>query len=137
AALFSLHPAPPRSTSVVAITLSGGEAALISDLGVETGVDLVPLSPATLGRVREVFPDFSVVRNPIDMWGVGYDVKRFCHIVQALRDDPSVGTVIVAIDSPASGGADAGIALEMAGACRDLGWTTSPHVVFLNNTSGA
>ena len=71
AVLFCANPALPPSAHVAAVTLSGGEAALLSDIGGELGLDFMALGPETLARLRPAFPDYATIGNPIDAWGSG------------------------------------------------------------------
>ena len=136
AVLSLAYPTGPPTPHVLPLTLSGGEAALIADLGAEAGLSLPPLGPETLARLRPVVPPFSSPRNPLDAWGLGWNVERFTQIVQAILADPKFGTIACAVDAPAAGGADETIVGEMARACVEVARTTSKRFVFFNNVAG-
>jgi acyl-CoA synthetase (NDP forming) len=136
AILLSAYP-KPRDGNLVALTLSGGEAALIADTAAATGVTLAGLSPATLEKLRPAFPPYSKIGNPIDVWGLGFTGERFAMIVDAVSADPSIGTIAVSIDAPGAGGADVPYALTMAEVCvAAAARSDSKRFVFFNNTTG-
>jgi acetate---CoA ligase (ADP-forming) len=135
AVMVSAYP-KPHAGSLVAVTLSGGEAALIADIGNELGLKFVPLSPATLQRLRPAFPDHATIRNPIDAWGLGFNPERFAMVLDALTSDPDIGTIVFAVDAPASGGADARFAAIMAETCASAADRPDKHFAFFNNLSG-
>lgn len=137
AVLISSFPEPPPTPTVVPITLSGGEAALVADLGEELGLSIPPLSPETIERLQVEFPPFSTPRNPVDAYGLGWDPERFNRILETLVADPEVGTIVIATDSPKSGGFDERFAMEMGHMFRKLAPTTSTRFVFINNTASA
>jgi acyl-CoA synthetase (NDP forming) len=135
AMLLSYCPDPPPAERVIAITVSGGEAALIADIGAAKGLRLAELAPKTVEGMRPAFPPFAQPRNPVDAWGLGWDVERFRVMFDALVEDPGAGVVTCAVDAPATGGADAGLAEEMARVCVDAAARTNKRIVFFNNTS--
>lgn len=136
ASLFTAYPDPPPAPHVVAVTLSGGEAALIADLGADVGVRFPDLAAETRERIRPAFPPFQSPRNPLDAWGLGWDPERFRQIVEGLAADREVRTIAVAIDAPASGGADGPLAAEMARVAVDAARTTDTRLLFFNNAVG-
>jgi acyl-CoA synthetase (NDP forming) len=134
AALFcgSAGRSPPPGLAVV--TLSGGEAALIADTASDLQVPLKPLSPATRDRLRASFPPYATIRNPVDAWGLGFTAERFASIVEALIEDPALGTIAMSVDAPAGGGADVPYAITMAKICAAA--AARKRFVFFNNLSG-
>jgi acyl-CoA synthetase (NDP forming) len=135
AILLSAFPAP-RKGGIVAVTLSGGEAALIADIGSERKLDFRPLSPATLDRLRPAFPPHATIRNPLDAWGLGFNAERFATVLDALDADTDISTLVFAVDAPGNGGADARFACIMAEACVSLASRTDKQLVFFNNITG-
>jgi acetate---CoA ligase (ADP-forming) len=136
AVLVTSYPAPPRARHFVPITLSGGEAALIADLSSQIGLGLKPLADATIERLKPAFPSFARPNNPLDGWGLGFNAERFGEMLDALCADESIGAIGLAIDAPASGGADTGYALVMAERAARIA-ASGRHVIFFNNTAGA
>jgi acetate---CoA ligase (ADP-forming) len=136
ATLFASYPSPPASRRLAVVTLSGGEAALATDLGTELGLEFPPLSPPTLDRLRAAFPPFATPRNPVDAWGLGWDPDRFRQILAALVDDPVLPTIALGIDATAGGGGDAPLAMQMAETCVDFARRTDKRIVVFNNATG-
>jgi acyl-CoA synthetase (NDP forming) len=124
---------PPTRCAMV--TLSGGEAALIADLGEELGMSFPKLSDATLARLRPAFPPYSTINNPVDAWGLGFNAERFGIVVDALLADPNLDLIGFSIDAPGRGGGDVPYACVMAETC--IGKKTDKRMVFFNNTSGS
>lgn len=137
AALFHAYPDPPPTPHVAPLTLSGGEAALVADLGSALGVSMPPLAPQTLERLRPTLPPFSSPRNPLDAWGLSWDPDRFAELIGALHDDPLIGTVVPAVDAPEDGGGDAGFAKDMARIFARLKPTTDKRFLLFNNAAAA
>ena len=136
AVLFSAYPFPPPTPHVVPITLSGGEAALIADLATATDVSIPEFSASTRDRIRAALPAFSQsARNPLDAYGLNWDPQRFSAMISALLDDKEIGVIVPAVDAPASGGADADWACEMATLLADLAPTTLKRFVIFNNAA--
>ena len=134
AVLFCVNPALPPSAHVAAVTLSGGEAALLSDIGGELGLDFMALGPETLARLRPAFPDYATIGNPIDAWGLGFDQQRFQLVVDALLADPALGTIAFSINAPSRREEDVPYARAIANAC--LGVRTEKRVVLISNSVG-
>jgi acetate---CoA ligase (ADP-forming) len=136
AILLSAYP-EPRDVELVALTLSGGEAALIADTAAATGITFAQLSAATLEKLSPAFPPYSKIGNPVDVWGLGFTAERFALIVDAVIADPAVGTIAVSVDAPGAGGADVPYACTMAEVCvAAAARTDSKRFVFFNNTTG-
>lgn len=136
AKLFSAYPAPPATPHTVPITMSGGEAALIADLAEDLKISLPDFSKQTLEAFKPAFPPFSRPRNPLDAWGLGWNVENFKIMADAINLDPRIGVIACGVDAPASGVADATIASELATVCAETIQPTGKRVVFFNNTAG-
>ena len=119
----------------VMVTLSGGEAALIADLGSDLGLKFPKLSPETLAALRPAFPSYSSIGNPLDAWGLGFAADRFGIVLHALLADPNINLIGFSVDAPGRGGGDVPYACIMAEACVEA--KTSKRLVFFNNTSGS
>jgi acyl-CoA synthetase (NDP forming) len=136
-AILFCAPTKARSTTRIgAVTLSGGEAALIADLGHDLGLSFPALAPSTIERLRPTFPSYATLRNPLDVWGSGFSQERFGAILDGLTTATEIDTIVVAVDAPASGGADARLAGIMAEACVARAATLEKQFVFVNNTCG-
>lgn len=134
AVVFAADVTPPRTRHFVPVTLSGGEAALMGDLGSELGITYDQLAQETLARLRPAYPPYSSIGNPLDAWGLGFNPDRFRIVLQALLDDPSIGTIGFSVDAPGKGGGDVPYACVMAEACLEA--KTDKRLVFFNNTAG-
>jgi acyl-CoA synthetase (NDP forming) len=130
--------APPEPRRAIAVTLSGGEAALVADLAGELGLPLAELAPETVAAMRPAFSPYAQPRNPVDAWGLGWDAERFRGILRALLQEPSAGAIALAIDAPAGGGADGHLAEEMADvSIEELAKSGgNKGLVFFNNAGG-
>ncbi len=60
----------PRGTRIGAITASGGEGEHVADLAERVGAPMSDPSPALAGRLRERFPNFGHIANPVDAWAI-------------------------------------------------------------------
>ena len=136
AAMLSAHPTPPPARDFVAVTLSGGEAALIADVGHELGVEFPPLKEATLQRLRPAFPPYATIRNPLDAWGLGFTPERFKMVLEALAADPAIGTIAFSVDAPGEGGGDVPYAKIMAEASVEAARASGKRLAFFNNVTG-
>lgn len=135
AVLFCANPALPPTRQVAAITLSGGEAALLSDVAHELGLHFSQLGAETLAKLRPAFPDYATVGNPVDAWGLGFDADRFQLVVDSLLTDPALGTVVFSINAPARRGEDIPYGRAMANACLRAP-AHDKRIVFASNSVG-
>ncbi|HUI19016.1 MAG TPA: acetate--CoA ligase family protein [Alphaproteobacteria bacterium] len=136
AVMLAAYPTPPPAADFVAVTLSGGEAALIADVGHELGIDFAPLSAATVARLRPAFPPYATIRNPLDAWGLGFTPERFKAVLEAIVADPAIGTIAFSVDAPGAGGGDVPYACIMAEACVAAARASGKRLVFFNNVTG-
>jgi acyl-CoA synthetase (NDP forming) len=134
AVLFSANPNPAPSRHAAAVTLSGGEAALLSDIAAEVKLDFMTLSAETLAALRPAFPDFATVANPVDAWGLGFSAERFQLVVDALVADPHLGVIVFSVHAASRRGEDVPYARAIAQACLKV--KTDKRIVFVNNTVG-
>jgi acyl-CoA synthetase (NDP forming) len=134
AALCLACPKGPATPHTAVLTLSGGEAALTADLGCDLGLSLPAYSNETVELLRPALPPLSKPRNPMDAWGLGWDPRNFKQMLEAITSDRRIGTLAIAVDAPASGGGDAGVAIEMAQVTGRL--TGNTRIVVINNIAG-
>src|SRR3989442_5348197 len=74
----------------------GGECGRASDAADRAGVELPPLSAASVETLRSFMPDFANPRNPLDGTGVMYeDARLFPQLVDVLLHDDAVDVVAV------------------------------------------
>lgn len=134
AVLLSSSSRVPRQPGLAMLTLSGGEAALLADVGAALGLKFSTLSAETVASLQPAFPPYARIDNPVDGWGLGFNRERFKIQLDGLLADPSIGTIGFAVDAPGTGGGDVPYALVMAELCAEA--KTEKQLVFVNNTSG-
>jgi acyl-CoA synthetase (NDP forming) len=61
---------PIRGGRMAAIAVSGGFCDLIADQASDAGLELPELAPATLGRLKDVLPEYGDAKNPLDLTGM-------------------------------------------------------------------
>jgi acyl-CoA synthetase (NDP forming) len=88
----------PAGRRIFAVTDSGGEANLIADHAMRTGLELPPPSAGLVERVRKRWPNFSFVGNPIDPWGVDSDYRSLYGEILAAASAEEVDVVAVGLD---------------------------------------
>jgi acetyltransferase len=83
----------PKGKRVGIMTLGGGWGVVTTDLCAKEGLELPPLSPATMERIDQILPSFWSHGNPVDMVGT---VQRKTHfdISEALSQDPNFDIII-------------------------------------------
>jgi acyl-CoA synthetase (NDP forming) len=95
ALLLATRPIPaPGRTAVM--TNSGAMRGLTFDLAQEAGLDLAHWSPATAAGLRQLFPPFATIDNPLDLGTVAFakpEVMR--QAAQLVSDDPGVASLIL------------------------------------------
>ena len=128
---------PSSLPHVTLVAMSGGEGALAADIASDAGISLPPLSEPTVNRIKPFYPRFATPRNPIDAYGFGWNPEYFEGIMQALADEPGIGTLVLNMDSAAAGSPDDGMVREMAEICERLLPQTDKRIVYINNTSTA
>jgi acyl-CoA synthetase (NDP forming) len=102
--LFARQPSA-SGARIGAITLSGGYATLLADLGEAAGLTFPSWSPLTRERLTSVIAG-STARNPFDAWGNGDFRIAVSQSLLAIAADPSVDTVVVMQDLPPDGAAN-------------------------------
>lgn len=89
ARVFSSQPLPAGNRLGV-MTSSGSLGALATDAAVSAGLQVPPLSPETVEKVRSIAPQWMNVRNPLDVGPSG----AFIPAMTALLEDPMVDMVL-------------------------------------------
>ncbi|MCH7598657.1 MAG: acetate--CoA ligase family protein [Myxococcales bacterium] len=90
-----------KSHFVSAILDSGGQRALLVDLGEAEGVEFTPISEKTQMKLSEVLEPGLDPINPLDAWGTGNGADDiYAKSIQALDADPSTGITLLAVDLP-------------------------------------
>ena len=101
--------AEPRSrpdrrdrAGLAVLTCSGGDSGTAADLAEREGLELPPLSDATVARLAELLPPVATPGNPLDytsvIWG---DSELLASIVEAVGADPVIDQLLLLYDHPA------------------------------------
>jgi acyl-CoA synthetase (NDP forming) len=97
ALLLTARPIPPPGRTAV-MTNSGAVRGLAFDIAHDAGLELAQWSPATAAGLREIFPPYAAVDNPLDMGTVAFSRPELMRrAAQLLIDDPGVSSLILAM----------------------------------------
>ena len=97
ALLLAARPVPPPGRTAV-MTNSGAMRGLTFDFAQEAGLDLAQWSPATAAALRELFPPFVTIDNPLDLGTAAFGKPELMRrAAQLLLDDPGVNSLIVSL----------------------------------------
>ena len=77
----------PRSRRTVVVTNAGGPGILVTDALEMHGLDVPPLSDATIERMRPLFPEEASLRNPLDMIASARPASYRTALGHALADE--------------------------------------------------
>lgn len=94
----------PRSNAIGAVTVSGGEGGLLLDLAESCGVRFPALSEAAQRELGARFPSLHRWPNPADGWDKGPYEEVYPPLLAALAAEPTIDTLVAAIDVPAAQG---------------------------------
>jgi acetate---CoA ligase (ADP-forming) len=87
---------------IALVTCSGADCAVGGDEAERVGVDLPPLGPATVARLRELLPSAATVANPLDytalIWG---ETATLADMIATVGADEAIDQVLVLYDQPA------------------------------------
>ena len=133
--LSTAHPQPPSARTVAAVTLSGGEAAMIADLADALGLHMPPFRPETERALRDILPPVCAVSNPLDVWGYGWNVEMVSRVLSVLSADDSIGPIVCFGDPPMSGGNDAEYVRDFAGLMAGCSHGHPGRLILVNNLS--
>jgi acyl-CoA synthetase (NDP forming) len=97
---FSAVPVP-KGPNLVVVTSSGGAGILSSDAAERAGLCLSDLPLDTLDRLREVLPDYCIVRNPLDLTGNAFTVpEMYRDALEVVLESEGVDMVLVVLGDP-------------------------------------
>ncbi len=140
AALLSSPRRLASGGGIGAINCSGGENALVVDVGAALGLDFPALGAETSTHLRAELPDFATVMNPLDVTGaLFYSPAGYVRCIRALAADPAIGMVVSVQDIP--GGAKvppegAAFLKPIVDATVEAAQAIDKPVAFLTNVSG-
>jgi acyl-CoA synthetase (NDP forming) len=97
ALLLATRPIPGPGRAAV-MTNSGAVRGLVFDLAHDAGLELAQWSPQTVAGLREIFPPFMSIENPLDMGTLAFAKPELIgREAQLLIDDPGVNSMILAL----------------------------------------
>lgn len=88
----------PRGNRLGVLSISGMGCVVSTDAAEEYGIELPPLRPSTLERLREIMPAWAPVRNPIDIWSAieqHGSKKTMSHVTECLLEQRDVDAVLI------------------------------------------
>jgi acetate---CoA ligase (ADP-forming) len=88
----------PRGTRVVAVSESGGEAALLADRGADCGLQFNPLPAIVREAVMREFPALTAPQNPLDAWAADLPERIFSRALQILAADGNPDVLLAQVD---------------------------------------
>jgi acetyl coenzyme A synthetase (ADP forming)-like protein len=91
--------APPRSRRTAVITNAGGPGILAADALEPFGLELPDLSPATVEKLRPLFPAEASLRNPLDMIASATP-DRYRSALSAILEDPQIDSAVALFVPP-------------------------------------
>ncbi len=81
----------PKGKKMAIITISGGGGVVVADKCPEYGLEVVSLTDYTQDKLREFFPAYGAVRNPVDLTSQLFiDTKLFQQALRMVMQDPEV-----------------------------------------------
>lgn len=95
---LAMIPETPARCRTAIITFSGGAGILSCDLLEEHGLRIAEFSPETMKRLKQVFPDWMPVSNPVDLFpafGVRGPLQAYRDAFDAIVEDPAVDTIFM------------------------------------------
>lgn len=113
---------PSRGKKILIITNGGGSGVLASDECMRQGFEVRRLSDEKMRRMKEIFPDFYVLNNPVDLTAQVEDAQ-YVTVLKELKDEYD-GFLIVALTGVR------GITENLAGMLRDFMAEVGKPIVF-------
>jgi acetate---CoA ligase (ADP-forming) len=120
------------------VTVSTGEASLVADQAVQTGVDLPPIPDAARARILEALPTMGYIGNPLDPWGADDPATCYGACFEAMAASDAYDVLVIVHDFPyRSLPSEVGTANDVAFQLLDA-TAARPHIlpVYVSLTSG-
>jgi len=92
-ALITLYAAGrmPKGKNIGVITISGGGGVVVADKSPQYGLNIVSLTPETQEGLREFFPSYGAVSNPVDLTSrLMVEPELFQRAIRMVVEDPRV-----------------------------------------------
>ena len=90
--VFATQPLP-RGGRVAIVTDGGGAGVMASDMLSDCDLELAELAPETIARLREAFPPYYTIVNPVDLTG-NATAEDYGRALEAVYEDPNVDSII-------------------------------------------
>jgi acetate---CoA ligase (ADP-forming) len=124
----------PGQGGLAAVTDSGGERALLTDVAAAVGVPFAQVSEGTLAGLRQVLSPALEPDNPLDAWDALEGAEQvFTASLLRLHDDPSVAAVALCVDLTTEESADVGY----GGVAQDVQAATTKPFLVMSHVSSA
>ncbi|HRS57146.1 MAG: acetate--CoA ligase family protein [Desulfomonilia bacterium] len=88
----------PRGNRMGVLSITGMGCVVTTDAAEELGIEIPPLKPATLSRLREVIPAWAPVRNPVDIWSAVEQhgsKKTMSHVAASLLEQQDIDALLM------------------------------------------
>jgi acetate---CoA ligase (ADP-forming) len=82
------------------VTVSTGEASLIADLAVETGLDLPPVPDSARAAILRELPTMGYIGNPIDPWGAADEAICYPAVLRGFAESRAYDVLAIVHDFP-------------------------------------
>ena len=89
----------PRSSRTAIVTNSGGPGILAADALEARGLELVELQPATIAKLKPLFPEEASIRNPLDMIASATPA-HYRAALDTVLSDPNVDSALAVFVPP-------------------------------------
>ena len=93
---LAYQPVPKEQNGIAIVTNGGGFGVISTDEASELGLRMAKFGPETVRTLREKLPEYSTVRNPLDLVGDA-DVERYRTALNVVSSDPNVGIILVIV----------------------------------------
>lgn len=94
--IFASLKAFPKKNAFCAVSISGGETAIASDVGEMYGIQFPDFHSKTIKKLKSILPDFATPRNPLDTTAaICYNADTYASVLRIISDDPNVEMLII------------------------------------------
>jgi acyl-CoA synthetase (NDP forming) len=118
---------PSKGNRVLIVTNGGGSGVLAADECMRQGFEIMNLSEEKVRKLRQIFPDFYVIHNPLDLTAQVKD-QDYISVLNELKDDYD-GFIIIALTGVV------GITPALAGMLKKFKEEVNKPVVFHTSCS--
>lgn len=118
---------PSKGNRVLIVTNGGGSGVLAADECMRQGFEITNLSEEKVRKLRQIFPDFYVIHNPLDLTAQVKD-QDYISVLNELKDDYD-GFIIIALTGVV------GITPALAGILKKFKEEVNKPVVFHTSCS--